>query len=203
MYTLPKFKLGDADAWTVVADAGAGFFVRVGPSGPTSVFVPIVVEDEGRTLTTHVARANDWWRYADGSDVLVLALAASAYVSPLHYPSRFEDPGVVPTWNYVAAEVRGVVTVHDDPVWTRAQVERQTNRFEASFDAPWRVGDAPADFIDRQVRAIVGISVEVRSIEGKAKLSQNRPDVDHDAVRAALGAGSLGDQQVARRMGDV
>ncbi len=202
MYTLPTFKLGDDDAWRVVTDAGAGFFVRSSPTGLTSVFAPIVVEDDGRSLTTHVARANDWWRGADGTDVLVLVLAASAYVSPLYYPSRFEEPGVVPTWNYVAAEIRGVVSVHDDPIWTRAQVGRQTTRFELSAPEPWRVEDAPGEYIDRQVRAIVGVSVAVRSIEGKAKLSQNRPDVDHDAVRAALAVGSLADQQVARRMGD-
>ena len=203
MYTPPKFKLGHDDAWRVITEAGAGFFVRSTPSGPASVFVPIVVEDDGRTLSTHVARANDWWRDADGTDVLVLALAASAYVSPLYYPSRLEDPAVVPTWNYVAAEVRGVVRIHDDPEWARAQVERQTTRFELPAPNPWRVTDAPADYIARQVRAIVGVSVEVRSIEGKAKLSQNRPDVDHDAVRDALAAGSLADQQVARRMGNA
>lgn len=203
MYILPSFGLTDDDAWSVVTDAGAGFFVRPTASGLSSVFAPIVVEAGRRTLTTHVARANDWWRGADDEDVLILVLAASAYVSPRHYPSRLESPGVVPTWNYVAAEIRGTLSVHDDPGWTRQQVEEQTNRFEGGSESPWRVSDAPGEFVDRQVRAIVGISVAVTSIEGKAKLSQNRPDVDHDSVRQALAAGSLADRQVAQRMGDA
>ena len=200
MYTLPSFKLDDEDAWSMVIAAGAGFYVRPASSGLLSVFAPIVVDADRRTLTTHVARANDWWRDANGAQVLVLVLAASAYVSPRHYPSKAQSPGVVPTWNYVAAEIRGTVNVHDDAAWTRGQVERQTDRFESSAATPWRVSDAPAEFIDGQVRAIVGISVAVSSIEGKAKLSQNRPEIDHDEVRRALAEGSLADREVARWM---
>ena len=200
MYTLPSFQLDDDNAWTLVHDAGAGFYVRPTPSGLLSVFAPIVVSEGRGTITTHVARANDWWRDADGTDVLVLVLAASAYVSPRHYPSTAESPGVVPTWNYVAAEIRGTVSVHDDPTWTRAQAERQTDRFESSASTPWRVSDAPSEFIDRQVRAIVGVSIAVSSIEGKAKLSQNRPAIDHDEVQRALAEGTLGEREVARRM---
>ncbi|MDE2281994.1 MAG: FMN-binding negative transcriptional regulator [Actinomycetales bacterium] len=201
MYTLPSFQLSEDDAWSMVLEAGAGFYVRPTSSELRSVFAPIVVDESRRTITTHVARANDWWREADGADVLVLVLAASAYVSPRHYPSKAESPGVVPTWNYVAAEIRGTVGVHDDATWTRAQVERQTDRFEATAAAPWRVTDAPSDFIDRQVRAIVGVSIAVSSIEGKAKLSQNRPEIDHDEVQRALSEGTLADREVARWMG--
>lgn len=202
MYTLPAFKLDDDAAWQLVLGAGAGFYVRPAASGLASVFAPIVVDEDRQTLTTHVARANDWWRDANGASVLVLVLAASAYVSPRHYPSKAQSPGVVPTWNYVAAEIRGTVSVHDDADWTRAQAERQTDRFESGAATPWRVSDAPDEFIDRQVRAIVGVSVAVTSIEGKAKLSQNRPEVDHDEVRRALAEGSLADREVARWMGD-
>ena len=202
MYTLPSFKLDDDDAWSMVNEAGAGFYVRPSTSGLLSVFAPIVVGDDRRTISTHVARANDWWRDADGDEVLVLVLAASTYVSPRHYPSRLTSPEVVPTWNYVAAEIRGTVRVHDDATWTRTQAEGQTEHFEPSAEAPWHVRDAPDEFIERQVRAIVGVSVVVTSIEGKAKLSQNRPEVDHHEVRRALAEGSLTEREVARWMGD-
>ncbi len=202
MYTLPSFKLDDDDAWSMVNEAGAGFYVRPSTSGLLSVFAPIVVGDDRRTISTHVARANDWWRDADGDEVLVLVLAASTYVSPRHYPSRLTSPEVVPTWNYVAAEIRGTVRVHDDATWTRTQAEGQTEHFESSAEAPWHVRDAPDEFIERQVRAIVGVSVVVTSIEGKAKLSQNRPEVDHHEVRRALAEGSLTEREVARWMGD-
>ncbi len=202
MYTLPSFKLDDDDAWSMVNEAGAGFYVRPRTSGLLSVFAPIVVGDDRRTISTHVARANDWWRDADGDEVLVLVLAASTYVSPRHYPSRLTSPEVVPTWNYVAAEIRGTVRVHDDATWTRTQAEGQTEHFESSAEAPWHVRDAPDEFIERQVRAIVGVSVVVTSIEGKAKLSQNRPEVDHHEVRRALAEGSLTEREVARWMGD-
>ena len=203
MYTLPSFKLDDDDAWSMVNEAGAGFYVRPSTAGLLSVFAPIVVDEGRRTISTHVARANDWWRDADGAEVLLLVLAASTYVSPRHYPSRLTSPGVVPTWNYVAAEIRGTVHVHDDPTWTRSQAEGQTEHFESSAKTPWRVSDAPDEFIDRQVRAIVGVSMAVSSIEGKAKLSQNRPEVDHDEVRRALAEGSLAEREVARWMGDA
>jgi transcriptional regulator len=201
MYTLVKFALDDDDAWRVVNDAGAGMLVVMTPGGLASVFVPVVTSDDRCTLRSHVARVNPWWTsITDGDDVLGLFVAASAYVSPSYYPSRLENPGVVPTWNYVAAEVRGRVTLHDDPQWKLAQVKSQTGRFEAGRDPQWRVEDAPAEFIDKQLSAIVGLEIEVLSIEGKAKLSQNRPDVDHDSVRRHLGEGSLGERNTAQRM---
>jgi transcriptional regulator len=201
VYVPSKFALDDDDAWSVVRDAGAGSLVRATANGLASVFVPVVVIDDRRTLVSHVARANPWWRDAEpGAEVLGIFLAASSYVSPTYYPSRFEQPGVVPTWNYVAAEVRGRLTVRDDLDWLRRQVDQVTSHFETGRSPWWRVQDAPSHYIDQQLRAIVGIEIEVLSIEGKAKLSQNRPPVDHDSVRAQLADGSLTEQNVALRM---
>src|SRR5665213_736787 len=152
------------------------------PDGLQSVFVPVVVSDDRRTILTHVARANPWWRsLSNGTDVLALFLTASAYISPSNYPSRFERPGTVPTWNFVAAEVRGRITVHDDPEWLGRQVRVVTDQFEANRSPQWSVEDAPSEYVAQQVRAIVGIEIEVATIQGKAKLSQNRPDIDRDA----------------------
>jgi transcriptional regulator len=203
MYVPPKFSIDDDDAWQVVRDAGAGMLVINTDEGLASVFVPVVVGDYRRTLTSHVAKANPWWRsVGDSCEVLGLFLAASAYVTPSYYPSRAENPGVVPTWNYVAVEVRGRATLHEDPQWKARQVRSVTGTFEAGRDPEWRVEDSPADYIEQQLKAIVGIEIEVRSIEGKAKLSQNRPRIDHDSVRDHLLEGTLPERIVARRMLD-
>ena len=182
-------------------DAGAGMLVTNGPTGMMSVFVPVVVSDDRRTIRTHVARANPWWRaIGEGADVLGLFLAASAYVSPSYYPSRFSDPGVVPTWNYVAAEVRGRAHVHDDTDWKASQIRQVTTRFEDGREPTWTVDDAPEDYIERQLRAIVGIEIDLISIDAKSKLSQNRPVLDGDSVRQHLSEGTPTEQNVAQRM---
>ena len=203
MYVPPKHAIDEEAAWAIVREAGAGMLVVETPEGLQSVFVPVVVSDDRTKILTHVAKANSWWRSLhDGDEVVGLFLVASAYVSPSNYPSRFENPGVVPTWNYVAAEVRGRLTVHDDPEWLQRQVRLVTDQFEAGRSTEWHVEDASADYVARQVKAIVGIEIDVEGIQGKAKLSQNRPDVDHDSVRDNLAQGTPGERNVAARMTD-
>ena len=141
MYVPPKHAVDDEAAWSIVREAGAGMLVVDSPEGLQSVFVPVVVSDDRATVLTHVAKANSWWRsLKDGDEVLALFLAASAYVSPSNYPSRFENPGVVPTWNYVAAEVRATARVHDDPEWLERQVRLVTDQFETGRSPRWSVG---------------------------------------------------------------
>jgi transcriptional regulator len=203
MYVPPKHAVGDEAAWSIVREAGAGMLVVDTPQGLQSVFVPVVVSDDRATVLTHVAKANPWWRsLKDGDEVLALFLAASAYVSPSNYPSRFENPGVVPTWNYVAAEVRATVRVHDDPEWLGRQVRLVTEQFEAQRSPKWSVDDSTASYVATQLKAIVGIELEVVAITGKAKLSQNRPGIDHDSVRDNLATGTPSERNVAARMND-
>ena len=203
MYVPPKHAIGEEAAWAIIREAGAGMLVVAKSDGLQSVFVPVVVSEDRTKILSHVAKANSWWRSLnDGDEVLGLFLVASAYVSPSNYPSRFESPGVVPTWNYVAAEVRGRLTVHDDPDWLQRQVRVLTSQFEAGRSPQWHVEDAPSEYVDRQVKAIVGIEIDVVAIQGKAKLSQNRPEVDHDSVRDNLAQGSPADRNVAARMND-
>jgi transcriptional regulator len=201
VYVPPKHSVDDNAAWAIVSDAGAGVLVTSAPDGLHSVFVPVVVRDDRAAIYTHVARANPWWRsLADGDEVLALFLTASAYISPSNYPSRFERPGTVPTWNYVAAEVRGRITVHDDPEWLLGQVRQVTEQFEADRSPQWRLDDAPREYVAQQVRAIVGIEITVTDITGKAKLSQNRRAIDYDAVRDNLATGSMAERIVAEHM---
>jgi transcriptional regulator len=201
VYVPQKHAVDDDEAWQIVRDAGSGSLVVATPDGLASVFVPVVVSDDRRTITSHLAKANSWWRTVHaGDEVLALFLAASAYVTPSYYPSRHDNPGVVPTWNYVAAEVRGRVRLHDDPTWKLKQVRTLTQQFERGRDPEWRVDDLDESYRERQLAAIVGIEIEVTAIEGKAKLSQNRPAEDQRSVQRHLESGTLEERSVALRM---
>ncbi len=171
--------------------------------GLSSAIVPVIVEDR-RRLLAHVARANPWWREApEDGDVLALFHVADAYVSPTYYPSKTENPAVVPTWNYVVVEVHGRLHVHDDPSWVEAQARSLVERHESARDPRWFTDDAPAEYLERQVRAIVGLEIEVTSIEAKAKLSQNRAAIDIEGVRTALARGSDLERALGREMRDL
>lgn len=201
VYVPPKFQVGDDDAWDIVTDAGAATLVLATPDGLQSAFAPVLVSGDRLALYAHVARANPWWR-AITPDVEVLALfvAASAYVSPLNYPSRIENPNVVPTWNYAMAQVRGKVRIRDDQEWKLDQVRNLTHQFERGHDPEWLVDDMDDEFRSSQLKAIVGLEIEVVSIEAKAKLSQNRPDVDRVSVQSNFARGTLAQQIVGARM---
>jgi transcriptional regulator len=201
MYVPPKHAVDEEAAWKIVDEAGAGMLVIHTAEGLESVFVPVVPSEDRRTIKSHVARANKWWRSVEeGTEVLAIFLTASAYVSPSLYPSRMENPGVVPTWNYVACEVRGRLHVHDDVDWLAQQIRLVTNRFEAGREPRWTVEDSPEEYIGHQMAAIVGIEIDVTSIQGKAKLSQNRPEIDHDNVRESFAEGTPAERNVAAHM---
>jgi transcriptional regulator len=201
VYVPPKHAVDDDAAWMIVRDAGAGALVIATPQGLASVFVPVIVSNDRRTLTSHLAKANPWWKTVKtGDEVLALFLAASAYVSPSYYPSRLENPGVVPTWNYVAAEVRGRLRLHEEPEWKLNQVRAVTQQFERGRDPEWRVDDLDEKYRQGQLTAVVGIEIDVVSIEGKAKLSQNRPEEDQISVRDHFAEGTLSERNVALRM---
>lgn len=114
-----------------------------------------------------------------------------AYVTPSWYPSKHEHGKVVPTWNYAVVHVRGPLLVHDDREWLRGLVSRLTDSREADRPQPWGIGDAPEDYIDRMLGAIVGIEIPVRSIEGKWKVSQNRQPADRAGVAAACAKATI------------
>ena len=143
---------------------------------------------DGWRVTGHVARANPLWREADGQPVLLVFQGPQAYVSPNWYPSKFQHGKAVPTWNYAMVQVHGTLRATQDPAWLRAFVTRLTERHEAGRAAPWHVADAPADYLDAMLKAIVGIEIEVTRVEGKFKLSQNRDAADRTGVVLGLEA---------------
>jgi transcriptional regulator len=158
-------------------------------------------EVAGWRITGHVARANPLWKSADGQPVLAVFQGAQAYISPNWYPSKAEHGKAVPTWNYTLVQAHGRLRAIEDREWLRALVGRLTARHEGGRASPWHVSDAPADYLDSMLRAIVGIEIEVSRIEGKFKLSQNRPADDRTGTLAGLASDTaLGIQPQADRV---
>src|SRR5664279_2884831 len=153
--------------------------------------VPFVLDaaDDGGPgiLRAHVARANTIWSSTrDDADALVVFQGPQGYVSPAWYPSKAERGKVVPTWNYLMVQARGRLRAIDDKAWLRAFVTRLTGIHEHDRLAPWAVDDAPADYVETMLGAIVGIEIRVSSIVGKWKVSQNRSAADRAGVVAGL-----------------
>jgi transcriptional regulator len=186
---VPRFNAMDPDDIRPFVHAvGTAQLVTVGEDGtPDATFLPVLWE--GDRLVGHLARANAHWRrIVDGSPGLAIVTGADTYVSPSWYATKAEHGKVVPTWNYSVVHLRGAVTVHDDPAWVRGLVTRLTDRHEHPRAEPWAVTDAPADYVDKNLRPIVGVELVVGSVEAKAKLSQNRSDEDRAGVAAGLAA---------------
>jgi transcriptional regulator len=139
------------------------------------------------SLVGHVARANRQWAESMPTvDALAIFTGADAYVSPNWSPSKAEHGRVVPTWNYETVHVTGRFVAHDETEWKRALVTRLTQRHESQFDVQWMVGDAPVDYIESMLKAIVGIELQITSIQAKRKLSQNKPPADVAGIADGL-----------------
>lgn len=170
-----------------------GLLVTQTADGPSANGIPFILDPDGAaglgTLRGHVARANPVWREA-ATEVpsLVVFQGPDAYVSPGWYPSKAEHGKVVPTWNYVMVQARGRLRAIDDPAWLLQLVTRLTERHETPRSAPWAVSDAPADYVQTMLRAIVGIELELTSLSGKWKVTQNRPAADRAGVVDGLKA---------------
>lgn len=163
--------------------------VSTGAQGLAADHLPLrLVLDEGdkARLRGHVARANPVWRAAENTDVLAVFHGPQAYVSPSWYPSKREHGKAVPTWNYIVVHARGRLTAIDDPLRLRALLDDLVDHHEARLPQPWRIADAPPDYINTMLAAIVGIEVEITALEGKWKLSQNQPAANRAGVVAGL-----------------
>jgi transcriptional regulator len=157
------------------------------PDGPTADLIPLEFDDAANTLRGHVARANPLWRQA-GAPALAVFTGPEAYVSPGWYPSKREHGKVVPTWNYTMVQARGTLVAVDDAAWLRALVGRLTEHHERLQTEPWSVADAPDDYVQQMLRAIVGIEIPLTSLVGKWKVSQNRSAADRAGVAQGLPA---------------
>ena len=181
-----------------------GILFTHGKSGLDANHLPFELKaTQGRqgVLHCHVARNNPVWQdIANGDEVLVVFRAGDAYISPQWFPSKHEFHKQVPSWNYIVAHVHGRVTIHDDERYVRGVVARLTRTHEASQPVPWKMTDAPKDFIETMLKAIVGIEIEITQLVGKAKLSQNKEVRDIQGAGNALkakGEDLIGDAMLA------
>ncbi|MFZ9378252.1 MAG: FMN-binding negative transcriptional regulator [Burkholderiaceae bacterium] len=190
------------DLHAIIRAHPLGALVTLGPEGLDANHIPFELDasqGEQGLLTAHVARANPVWQQCKGSvDVLVIFRGNQSYISPNWYPSKHETHRQVPTWNYEVVHVRGRLTVMDEEKFVRGVVARLTREHEVNEPRPWKMGDSPPDYIDGMLRAIVGIEIEIKRIEGKAKLSQNREN--RDRLNAADVLITHGNDDLARAM---
>ncbi len=169
-----------------------GMLITAGDGGLMANAVPFHLNaglSPKGTLQAHVARANGQWKeIAAGAPVLVVFQGADIYITPSWYATKRETGKVVPTWNYAMVQVRGPARTIEDPAWLRAQISALTGENESDRAKPWAVEDAPPDFIAAQMKGIVGIEIDIETIDGKWKVSQNRPLADRQGVAEGLSA---------------
>jgi transcriptional regulator len=191
MYNPPHFAESRPEELQRILQAHPlGMLCTHGPEGLDANHLPFLFDAEAGPLGTlrgHVARANPLWRtQAEGSEVLVVFRGAEGYISPSWYPSKHETHRAVPTWNYEVVHAHGTLHIHDDEKFVRGVVARLTRTHEASEPTPWKMGDAPPDFLTQLLAAIVGFEVRITRLEGKRKLSQNRSAADMQGAINAL-----------------
>lgn len=210
MFSPSPFDVADrAELAAFIARHPFATLVVDGPDGLITARTPMMAELDavGRivSLTGHVARANPFWQaLGEGRQALALFTGAGAYVSPGWYPSKAETGKAVPTWNYSAAEVSGTLTAEHDRGALLWIVERLSTLMEAGRPQPWRTDQAPADYIDRLLHGIVGVTLSVKTAGLARKLSQNKSQADFDGVVTALSTSTdYQARQVAADMRDL
>ncbi len=182
----------------LIREHSLGLLITAGPGGLQANYIPFLLDadaSERGTLRAHLARANPQAReLAAVTECLVVFQGPQHYISPSLYPTKRETGKVVPTWNYITVHAWGRPAVMDDAAWLRRQIDDLTRHKEAPRSEPWQVADAPDAFVAAQIKGIIGLEIPIERIEGKWKVSQNRPAVDRAGVVAGLrGAGPEAD----------
>jgi transcriptional regulator len=191
MYQPPAFREDRLDVQhDLIRAHPLGLLITAGPAGLLANPFPFLLDaeaSENGTLRLHVARANPQWQEFEAiEECLVVFQGPHDYVTPSWYATKRETGKVVPTWNYATVHAWGRPRIMRDEAWLRQQLEDLTASRESSRAEPWKVDDAPADFVGMQMRAIVGVEIPIRRIEGKWKMSQNRPLADREGVIAGF-----------------
>ena len=192
MYVPPAFAETRIDVLQgAMRRTGLANLVTVGTAGLLASPLPLMLDAAAGpygTLYGHLARANPQWQDTPTADGLAIFMGPDAYVSPGWYATKQETGKVVPTWNYITVHAAGPVSFFEDVDELLDVVTRLTDRHEEGRAAPWAVSDAPAPFVAGQLNGIVGFRMPIRTLQGKWKLSQNRPPADRAGVAAGLAA---------------
>ncbi len=187
MYIPPHFKEDRIDVLqSAIRSAGPATLISLTADGLFASHAPLMLDPEPApfgTLIGHLARANPHVRLANAAvQTLVIFHGPNGYITPSYYAAKREHGKVVPTWNYTAIHASGRLEAFDDPALLLDVVTRLTNLHESPRAAPWAVSDAPDDFVQGMLRGIVGIRLPIARLEGKVKMSQNRPAADQAGV---------------------
>ena len=191
MYVPKHFEEADIAAlYALMRAYPLATLVTLDAEGLTANHIPFFLDanapPSGR-LQAHVARANPVWKsFSSEVETLAIFQGPDAYISPSWYATKQETGKVVPTWNYSVVHAYGTLRVVDDPAWVRTNVENLTVRQEAGFAEPWSVSDAPRDYTEKLIGAIVGIELTITRLVGKRKTSQNQPPANREGVVRGL-----------------
>lgn len=196
MYIPQKFAQPDVNAMHELIRAHPlATLVALSSSGLEANHIPMYLSAGAGpygTLQGHVARANPLWQDFDGSvEVLLVFHGPEAYISPSLYATKKETGKVVPTWNYAVVHAYGPLVIRDDAIWLREQLERLTGHNEATRTQQWKVSDAPHDYTEKLIAAVVGIEIPITRLSGKWKVSQNQPVVNQVSVIDGLESSGL------------
>ena len=216
MYQPPAFREDRTEVQHALIRAHPlGLLITAGPGGLIANPFPFLLDskapeggdaaeggdasEEGLgTLRLHIARANPQWRELEAvEECLVVFQGPQDYVTPSWYATKRETGKVVPTWNYATVHAWGRPRIMNDDAWLRRQIEDLTGSRESQRTEPWQVGDAPENFIAAQMRGIVGVEISILRIEGKWKMSQNRPEADRAGVVAGFREAGAAGQEIA------
>ncbi len=182
MYQPKSFVLEDAELiGRIIAENSFALLVSNGEGGMEASHLPFEFDSHARTLCSHMARANGQWRTFDGREAIAIFSGPHAYISP----SWYETELAVPTWNYVVVHAYGAPQIIEDDAWVEALLTRLIDKHESGRNPRWRL-EAPADWQQKMRGAIVGFTMKITRLEAKAKLSQNRPRADIEAVIQGL-----------------
>ena len=205
MYQPPHFREDRIEIQHALIKAHPlGLLVTNGHSGLIANPIPFALAPTASSLGTsraHLSRANPQWKDFDpAQEVLVVFQGVETYITPSWYEAKREHGKVVPTWNYAIVQAYGRMKTIDDPAWLLQQITAITDVQEASRAEPWSVNDAPSDFLAGQLKGIVGIEIEITRIEGKWKVSQNKPEADRRGDAEGL---RVAGDETAHRMAEL
>lgn len=204
MYTPPAFTVADlVEIFEMIRQCRLANFITATSDGPLSSPLPMFLDEkegEKGVLYAHLARPNPQWQVDVIGHGLAVFMGPDAYVTPSWYASKAEHGKVVPTWNYTAVHASGPVEFFDDTERLLDVVSRLTNLHEGARQDPWATTDAPEAFISAQLRGIVGIRMPIVSLQGKRKMSQNRPEVDRQGVRQGLAASDRANDHIVSEL---
>jgi transcriptional regulator len=211
MYQPPAFREDRIEVQHALIRAHPlGLLITAGPDGLIANPFPFLLDSKASEggevseagelgmLRLHMARANPQWRELEAvEECLVVFQGPQDYVTPSWYATKRETGKVVPTWNYATVHAWGRPRVMNDEAWLRRQIEDLTGSRESQRTEPWQVDDAPENFIAAQMRGIVGVEISILRIEGKWKMSQNRPEADRAGVVAGFREAGAAGQEIA------